>query len=64
MMRRTLVPSMLVICLAAPVLAQQGPVVSEQDARQAADTISRKFETAYNAEDAAGIASLFADGGT
>lgn len=64
MMRRTLVPSMLVICLAAPVLAQQGPVVSEQDARQAADTISSKFETAYNAGDAAGIASLFADGGT
>ncbi len=63
MMRRTLIPSMLAICLAGPVLAQ-GPAVSEQDAQQAANTISKKFETAYNAGDAAGIASLFADGGT
>ncbi len=63
-MRRTLIPSMLVLCFAGPVLAQQEPAVSEQDAQQAANTISKKFETAYNAGDAAGIASLFADGGT
>ena len=63
MMRRTLISSMLAICLAGPVLAQQGSTVSEQDAQQAANTISKKFETAYNAGDAAGIASLFADGG-
>lgn len=64
MRRRTLIPSMVVICLAGPALAQQGPAVSEQDAQQAADTISKKFETAYNAGDGAGIASLFAEGGT
>jgi hypothetical protein len=46
MMRRTLITSMLVICLAGPVLAQQGPAISEQDAQKAADTISKKFETA------------------
>lgn len=64
MMRRTLIPSVLAICLAGPVLAQQGPAVSEQEDQQAANTISKNFETAYNAGDGAGIASLFADGGT
>lgn len=60
---RTLTPSLVFICLAAgPVLAQQSPVVSEQDARQAADSMAKKFATAYNAGDAAGIANLFADG--
>jgi len=63
MMRRTLISSMLVICLAGPVLAQQGPAMSEQDARKAADMMAKKFETAYNAGDAAGIANLFADDG-
>jgi len=63
MMRRTLISSMLVICLAGPVLAQQGPAVSEQDARKAADMMAKKFETAYNAGDAAGIVNLFADDG-
>lgn len=62
-MRLTLMSSILVVYLAAPVFAQQGPV-SEQDARQAADSMAKKFETAYNAADAAGIANLFADGGT
>ncbi len=64
MKRYTLIPSMLVICFAGPVLAQQGSVVSEQDAQQAANTISKKFETVYNAGDGAAIASLFAEGGT
>lgn len=63
MMLRALMPSAFVICLATgPVLAE-GPTVSEQDARQAADSSAKKYETNYNEGNAAGIANLFADGG-
>ena len=64
-MLRTFISSVLALGLAAtPVLAQQGAAtVSEQEARQAADLIAKKFETFYNAGDAAGIAKLFTDDG-
>jgi uncharacterized protein (TIGR02246 family) len=60
-MARILMSSMLLICLAGPVLAQQGHAVSEQEAQKAADAVAKKFETAYNAGDAAGLAGLFAE---
>jgi len=37
--------------------------VSEQAAREAAESIAKQFETAYNAGNPAGIANLFAPGG-
>jgi ketosteroid isomerase-like protein len=46
-----------------PVLAQQGSNLSEQDAHQAAAIHAKKFESAYNAGDGAGIAKLFTKGG-
>jgi ketosteroid isomerase-like protein len=65
-MPRTFIPFALALGLAAtPVLAEQGTgTVSQQEARQAADLIAKKFETFYNAGDAAGIAKLFTDDGT
>ena len=64
MMLRALMPSVLVVCLAGPVLAEQGHAVSDQTAQQAAESLAKKFETAYNAGNAAEIASLFAEDAT
>jgi uncharacterized protein (TIGR02246 family) len=64
MLLRALMPSAFALCLATGSVLAQGSTVSEQDARQAADSAAKKFETAYNAGDAAGIASLFAESGT
>jgi len=63
MMLRALMPSAFAVCLATgPVLAES-PTVSEQDARQAADSLAKKFEMNYNEGNAAGIANLFSEGG-
>lgn len=64
-MRSTFVSLMLAIGLAAsPTLGvQAADTVSEQEARQAANLIAKKFETFYNAGDAAGVAQLFTDDG-
>jgi len=51
------------LCASAPALAQHAGAVSEQTAREAADTAARQFETAYNAGNPSGIAALFAKDG-
>jgi uncharacterized protein (TIGR02246 family) len=48
------------LCASGPVLAQQGGTVSEQTAREAADSVTRQFVSAYNAGNPSGIAALFA----
>ncbi|HYZ22666.1 MAG TPA: nuclear transport factor 2 family protein [Rhodopila sp.] len=67
MIRRTLTACLVAALVSwAPALAQQGPAqqgpaISDQAAQDAAVTISRQFGTNYNAGNAAGVASLFAD---
>ncbi|HET6308945.1 MAG TPA: nuclear transport factor 2 family protein [Rhodopila sp.] len=51
------------LCASGPVLADEGGMVSEQAAREAADAAAKQFESAYNAGNAAGIAALFAKDG-
>ena len=47
----------------SPHLAQQAAPVSDPDAKQAASTISKAWDDAYNAGNPAAIAALFAPGG-
>ena len=56
-------PSVLVVCFAGPVLAQQDHTV-DQTAQQAAKSLTKKFVTAYNAGNATGVASLFTEDAT
>jgi uncharacterized protein (TIGR02246 family) len=64
MLRRVLAASVLVtLCVVGPAFAQHAAAVSEQAAREAADAAARRFEGAYNAGDAAGVAGLFARDG-
>ncbi len=65
MMRRAFAASVLVaLCGVGSAFAQPGPAVSEQAARDAADTVARRFESAYNGGNPADVAELFAkDGG-
>jgi hypothetical protein len=51
------------LCASGPALAQQSGAVSEQAAREAADTAAKQFERAYNAGNPAGIVALFTRGG-
>jgi ketosteroid isomerase-like protein len=50
-------------CASGPVLAQQGGAMSEQAVLAAADSMTRRFVSAYNAGNPSGIAALFATGG-
>jgi ketosteroid isomerase-like protein len=60
-MLRSLMSCVLTIYLATgPALAQQTPLVSEREAREAGLQVAGKFEAAYNAGDAAAVARLFA----
>jgi uncharacterized protein (TIGR02246 family) len=60
-MMRSLYASMFaILCVASPAASQP---VNDATARQAADDLARKFETAYNAGKPSGIADLFAKGG-
>ena len=60
MTQRSLVPLLLMVSLtAAPAFAEQGAAISQQDARQAADTVENKFVASYNAGNAAEVAVLF-----
>ncbi|MBV8614163.1 MAG: nuclear transport factor 2 family protein [Acetobacteraceae bacterium] len=54
---------LVTLCAAAPGFAQHAPALSDQAAREAAETAARRFESAYNAGDSAGVAGLFATGG-
>lgn len=64
MVRCVLPASVLVtLCVAGPAFAQHAAAVSDQAAREAAETAARRFEGAYNAGDAAGVAELFAKDG-
>jgi ketosteroid isomerase-like protein len=64
MMRRALAASVLAtLCVTGSAFAQLGPAVSEQAARDAADTVARHFESTYNARSSAGVADLFAKDG-
>ena len=64
MVRSAFTASVLVtLCVAGPTYAQQAPAVSEQAAREAADTVTRQFVTDYNNGNAAGLANLFAQNG-
>ena len=60
MTQRSLVPLLLMVSLtAAPAFAEQGAAISQQDARQAADTVENKFVASYNAGNAAEVAVPF-----
>ncbi|HJS86631.1 MAG TPA: nuclear transport factor 2 family protein [Acetobacteraceae bacterium] len=64
MLRRVFLALVLAaLCTPGPAFAEFGPAVSEQAAREAADTVARRFESAYNAGNPAAIASLFAKDG-
>lgn len=54
---------LLISCVAGQAFAQQGLAVSDQAAREAAETMSKQFITEYNSGNSAGVASLFAQGG-
>jgi uncharacterized protein (TIGR02246 family) len=64
MVRCVLPGSVLVtLCVAGPAFAQHVPAISEQAAREAAETVARRFESAYNAGASARVADLFAKDG-
>lgn len=61
MMQRLSMPLILlaISLTAGAASAQQSPATAQQDARQAADAVAKKFVASYNAGDAAGVAGLF-----
>lgn len=64
MMRRAFATSVLaILCGAGSAFAQLGPAISEQAARDAADIVARRFESAYNGGNPADVANLFAKDG-
>jgi uncharacterized protein (TIGR02246 family) len=62
-MSRTIASCLFAVCLVSPLLAQERGL-SEADARKVADTMSAKYESTFNAADAAGLSNLFSEDGT
>lgn len=63
LVRLFMATALAALCTSGPVLAQPGGAISEQTAREAADSSARQFVSAYNAGNPSGIASMFAKGG-
>ena len=64
MPRRLFLASLLVaLCGTRPAPAQHAAAVSDQAAREVAETAARRFESAYNAGDSGRVADLFAKDG-
>ena len=60
-MRDLIIAAVLALGLTAPAVAEPA---SEQELRQAADTLAKGYDEAYNSKTASGMASLYTEDGT
>ena len=63
-MRRTAIAALFLFGLAGPALAQTNAPAGEQELRQAADTLGKEYDEAYNSKSASAMASLYTENGT